>query len=78
VAEVATALALNEVHGLAVRMANDVEPGLVVESNGVNDERVALPFPHRVAEPGGGRILREFAAIGMNLTQSIMTIRPGV
>src|SRR5436309_15975754 len=46
-----------------VRGAATIEPELVVIANGVDDERVALPRPNRVAPPSRKKIVRMLAAI---------------
>src|SRR5215470_6415168 len=43
VAEIGPAIPFREMHLIAVRLARRVEPGLVVEANGVDDHRVAVP-----------------------------------
>ena len=40
--------ALNHAHLVAVEISALTQPGLVVERDGVDDERIAFPFPHRV------------------------------
>src|SRR5438093_1479542 len=53
VPEVRAREALNEVQLIAVRVADRVEPRLVVEVDLVDDERVAFPMAGRIAEPRG-------------------------
>src|SRR6058998_190653 len=53
----------DRVEFLRVRGAAAVEPELVVIANGVDDERVALPRPNRVAPPSRKKIVRMLAAI---------------
>ena len=45
VPDVAAPEPLDQVHGLAVRMAAAIEPGLVVEAGGVNNQGIAVPPP---------------------------------
>ena len=51
-AEVTTVETLPHMQGFGVRMPGHVEPGSIVESGGVDDQRVALPLPDRIAAPG--------------------------
>src|SRR5437764_1230339 len=51
VPEVRARETLNEVQLIAVRVADRVEPRLVVEVDRVDDERVAFPMADRIAEP---------------------------
>ncbi len=44
VAEIAAAIAFHDPHGFAVRVAERVEPCLVVESDRVDDQRVLVPL----------------------------------
>src|ERR1700687_2349925 len=44
---------LDKVKRFAVRVADAVQPGLVVEIHGVGDQRVSLPMPDRIAHPQG-------------------------
>src|SRR5262245_20137301 len=50
--------------GMRVR---SVKPASVAEAGGLDNERVALPFRHGVAEPCGIGINRELSAIVENL-----------
>src|ERR1700680_5110340 len=58
---------LDEVKRLAVRVADAVQPSLVVEIHGVRNQCVSLPMSNRVAHPQGTetRIVR--AAVRENL-----------
>src|SRR6516225_10849709 len=38
-------------HLVAVRIAEVVEPGAIVETAGINDERIPIPFTDRITEP---------------------------
>src|ERR1700722_7609583 len=42
---------LDDVQRVAVRMAGAVEPGFIVKSDGVADQRVAIPLADGVAHP---------------------------
>ena len=68
VPEVAAVEAFDDAHGFAMGMAHQIEPGLVVEPGGFHHERVPLPFPNGVAEPGGlCHFLGKLATIGVDL-----------
>ena len=69
VAEVTAPEPFRQSHRLAVRMAAAIEPGLVVESHGLDDEDVAVPFADRVTQPARFRILRMRAAVEEDLTE---------
>src|SRR6185503_19689220 len=49
------------------RMTGPIEPGPVVESGGVNHERVAVPMSDRVPQPGRVRIVWELPSIHVDL-----------
>src|ERR1051326_5076512 len=63
VVRVNSTIALLEAHLVAVRTAEMIEPGSVVITNGLDDERISFPFADRVSPPCRIRILGEFAAI---------------
>jgi hypothetical protein len=46
-----TSVALDHMQPFGVRVAHEVEPRPVVESDGVDDERVAFPMPDGVTVP---------------------------
>ena len=50
--------AFDGVQLVAVRMADGIDSGLSVERDGVDDQRVAVPVAHGIAEPGGVGVLR--------------------
>ena len=52
-------------------MAADIQPGLVVETGGIDDESVSLPFANGVAHPGWVRIFRMLPSIGENLAHVV-------
>ena len=64
VAEVAAAETLGQTERLGLWMSGAVEPTLVVEPGGRDDQRVAFPSSDRVAEPRRVRVLRQIAAVG--------------
>src|SRR5207249_3565125 len=51
--EISTPVALDDVQPLRVRVASEIEPESVVESNGIDNQRIAFPPANRVAVPGG-------------------------
>ncbi len=67
VAEVAPREPLGDAQRLAVREPAVVQPGHVVEPDRLDDERVAFPLAHRVAEPGRLGIGRQRTAVGEDL-----------
>src|ERR1700674_273335 len=54
-----------------MRMAADIQPGLVVETSGIDDESVSLPFANGVAHPGWVGIFRMLPSIGKNLAHVV-------
>ena len=49
-------------------MADRIEPGLVVEAGRFHQQRVAIPVPHRISQPGGLRyFVRKVGAVGLDL-----------
>src|SRR5579859_588046 len=74
VSPIGAAIALDYVKLLGMRMADAIEPKLVVESHRVYDERVSLPFAPGIAEPTGIKVLgmraavHEDLAIGMHVS----------
>ena len=63
VPDIAAPEPFDQVHCVAMRMAAAIEPGLVVEAGGVNDQGVAFPETDRVSQPGRLRIFGKLAAI---------------
>jgi hypothetical protein len=53
VSEIAAMVTLLDAELFTVRMADYIEPGLVVEAGRLHHQRVASPMPSGVAEPGG-------------------------
>ena len=51
--EIAAMVTLLDAEIFTVRMADYIEPGLVVEASRLHHQRVAFPMPRGVAEPGG-------------------------
>src|SRR6266508_3393993 len=54
-----------------MRMAALIEPELVVESDRVDDERVAFPPPDRMAEPRGIEVGGVLAPVQENLAKAV-------
>src|SRR6188508_3497519 len=54
--EVRTAIPLGDLHRLRVWVAVVIEPRLVVEPRGLDDQRVAFPSTFRVSHPRGLRV----------------------
>src|SRR5579863_3233890 len=74
VTRIGAAITLDDVKLLGVRMADAIEPKLVVESHRVYNERVSLPFAPGIAEPTGievlgmGAAVHEDLAVGMHVS----------
>src|SRR4030095_8628365 len=49
---------------VGLNVATAVQPGLVVETDNIDDERVALPATNRIADVGRIRIVRVFRVDG--------------
>src|SRR6478609_7243640 len=62
-AVVRTRIALDDMQLLGVRRSTSIEPELVVEADGVDDERVALPPADGMPQPRWNEALRMFTAI---------------
>src|SRR5579864_1664538 len=54
-----------------MRMPDLVEPGLVVETNRIDDQSVSLPLSNRVAHPAGIQILGMPPPIGPDLADEV-------
>src|SRR5579863_8525240 len=66
-ARVGTRPAFDNMHSIAVRMRVVVDPAqLVLESDRVDDQRVALPLANPVSKKGGLDVLRVSAAVEGN------------
>src|SRR5207253_1773918 len=52
--EVGPAIAFDQMHLAAVRLAGGIQPGLVVETDGIDNERVAFPAADGLAGPAFG------------------------
>src|SRR5580704_8220298 len=61
-----------QVHLVAVRISEVVEPGSVVVTDRVDDKSVSLPFANGVSVPGWVGILRQRSAIGPNRAPDVM------
>src|SRR5207253_2434134 len=53
-----------------LRMRNDANPALVVVTDGIDDERIAIPLADRMSDPARIRILRMRAAIHEDLPEA--------
>src|SRR4030095_14528949 len=69
--EVTPLESFGDAHGFTVRVPRIVEPGTIVETNRFQDERIALPFADRVAEPCLLFDFRKPASIGKYLSKVI-------
>src|SRR6266403_154607 len=67
-------VALHEVHLVAVRIAEMIDPGSVVIALGLNDECVSLPLANRVSVPTRIRILRKLPPIRPDGAPQIMIL----
>jgi hypothetical protein len=68
VSEVAAAVTLHQAQSFAMGVADCIEPCSIVEARRFHDERVALPFAHRVPKPGRlCHFLGELASIRVDL-----------
>src|SRR5258706_14715281 len=67
--------AFHNVQFLAVWMAVVIEPGFIVESDGVNDERISLPLSDRIAHPCGRQILGMLPAVREDLADEVMVLK---
>src|SRR5215472_1521863 len=61
-------------HLLASRISSEIGPNLVVESNRVDDKRVAFPVAHRVSEPTRVRIFGERAPVCPNRAPDVQLL----
>src|ERR1700747_1932356 len=53
----AAAKALHCMKFVAVRHSMQIQPALVIETNGVHNQGVTFPFPDRVSKPSGIKVL---------------------
>ena len=65
---------LDDVQGVAVRVARIIEPGLLVIADRIDDQRIALPSADGVSEPGGLRIARQRATVGGDLPERVIAL----
>src|SRR5438552_4805563 len=70
-AEVRARVTLHRVQLLAVRVAAEIEPELVIEPDGVDDERLTLVVADRVAVPGRIRIVGVLPAVDEDLPVAV-------
>src|SRR5437867_7682123 len=59
--EVAAPEAFGDAQGLAVRMSRIVEPALIVETDGLGDQRIAFPLANGISEPAFSGFRRKAA-----------------
>jgi hypothetical protein len=59
---------LDDVQLLGMRCTASIEPELVVEADGVDDERIAVPPADRMSEPRRNRCRRVLSAIHIDDT----------
>ena len=67
--------ALGQMQLLAARIAEEVNPGFVVETNRINNEGISVPFANRVAHPSGVQIRRVTSTVGINLTIGVFALK---
>src|SRR5579872_6574409 len=60
---------------IAVRIAVKIEPALVVQPDGVHDERVAIPLAGGISHPGAGEVLRMAAPVGPDLAPLVFALK---
>ena len=60
---------LGHVQGVAIGMAEPIEPALVVEPRRFHDELVTLPATNRIAQPGWIRVARKGSTVEEYLTK---------
>src|SRR5579871_495728 len=65
---------LDQMQLVAVLVARRIEPGAIVHADGVHDQRVSLPVPDRVAEPGWVYVLGMAAPVGMNDAEGVLVL----
>src|SRR5207244_6844083 len=63
---------LGDVEPIRMRMPGTIEPGLVVESHGVDHERVAIPMADGIAHISRREIWRMLAAIGVDMANAVI------
>src|SRR5215471_12705330 len=66
--EVAPAKTFDRVVSIAVGVTSIVNPGLIVEPRGFDDEGIALPSPYRISQPRRLHFFRKAATISEHLT----------
>src|SRR6266571_5263775 len=67
VSEVGAVKAFGDAKGVGVGVSGIIEPALIIESDGLGNERVAFPSANRISEPGLGRFGRKSATVGEDL-----------
>jgi len=62
----------------AVRMSDDIEPGLVVEASRLDDEGVAVPSSDGIAQEGRElEFLRKRSAVAVDLSMQVTRLIQG-
>src|SRR5207237_9487857 len=69
--EVAAAKALGHAQGIGVGMSGIIEPALIIESDGLGNERVTFPPAYGISKPGLRRFRRKTAAIREHQPETI-------
>jgi hypothetical protein len=64
VSEVEAVKTLSRAESFRMRVSGKIKPGSVIKSGRGDHERVSLPVPNRITEPGGIHLLGKPAAIG--------------
>src|SRR5262249_5582476 len=68
VAEIRTVESLDDVQGVAVRMAAIIEPRLFLDADSIDDQRISFPFADRVSVPRWVPLGRQWPSIGEYLS----------
>src|SRR5712691_2840999 len=72
VSEIAASETFREAQRVAMRMAQPIESGSVVEAGGLDHKRIALPAPNRVAQESRKiELLGKLAAVGEDLAMHV-------
>ena len=71
VPEVAAVETLGDAEGLRVRVPDKIQPRSVIESSRGHHQRIPLPAPNRITQPGGIHLLGQSSAIGEDGSRDI-------
>src|SRR5262245_5076109 len=63
-----------EMHVFGVRVTHRVEPALIVETDGIDHKRLALPFTRGIAHPSRFGILHRLTAVEEYLTENVVLL----